>query len=109
MDSIKLNEALKIMESGEVFSIQFVTYDKKRKTGGFVKFYPEARLLQKTDSPAKQVKSESSGIKRKTKNPNHWDNATRNIKVIVNGIESSGNKKLHIFLMTMFNGKRVYL
>ena len=109
MDSIKLNEALKIMESGEVFSIQFVTFDKKRKTGGYVKHYPEARLLQKEDKKPVVKKSSSSSTARKTKNPNHWDNATRNIKVIVSGVESSGNKKLHIFLITMFNGKRVYL
>ena len=109
MDSIKLNEALRIMKSGEIFSIQFVTFDKKRKTGGFIKHYPEARLLLKDDKEKKVVKSSSGAAPIKTKNPNHWDNATRNIKVIVNGIESSGNKKLHIFLITMFNGKRVYL
>lgn len=109
MAKLRLNDALKIMDNGEVFSIEYVTFDKKRKTGGRIKYYPEAKLLKSAKSTISGSTKSTSIKAKKSTNPNHWDNATRNIKILIDGVETSGNKKLHIFLILKLNGKRVYL
>lgn len=102
---IKLNEALKIMESGERFSLSFVTLDVKRKTGGKIRSFDSAVQAKKP----KPEKSNSVKTKSPKKNPNHWTNQTRPIKPVVDGIVSSQVRKVHIFLITEFNGKKVFL
>ena len=95
------------MDTGEVFSIKFVTFDKKRKRGGALKYYPECKLLK--SEPKNNTNTTKSVRAKKSTSPNHWDNATRNLKVLINGQEMASNKKLHIFLILELNGKRVNL
>ena len=112
MSMIKLNQVLKIMQAGEIFSMSFVTLDVKRKTGGKIRQIDEARIIQKQPKLRSDFKpSEDTGKyePRLKKNPNHWTNCTRSFKIIVDGIESSSIRKVHIFLITKFNGKTVYL
>lgn len=112
MNRISLKEVLKIMLTGKTFHIEYITYDKKRKTGGNIREYNEAQLLM-PEKKASTRRTDSSSPKnteiRKTKKPNHFEHATRNLKIFANGIPISGNKKCHIFLIRKFNRKKVYL
>ena len=106
MELISLSDVLTEMKSGNLFKIKFVSYDKKRKTGGHFKEF-QAKLNikknKKNTSPSDYIQPE-----RKTKNPNHFKNATRSLKIFVDGIDTGNIKKCHIFLITEFNGKKVY-
>jgi hypothetical protein len=82
------------------FSIEFVTADTNRMTGGDLIKIEKAVLLQKND---KKILGSTSEAKAKTrKNPNHWQNSTRNI-LLPNGEK----RKLHIRLITKFNKQPV--
>jgi hypothetical protein len=105
METIQMLDVLKEMDSGRKFSLEFVSYDKARKTGGFIRFFDEAKL---TITPKEKKSLAKSKIKFQ-KNQNHFKNATRNILTFNNGNQDYGNKKVHIFLITRFNGKEVIL
>lgn len=80
------------------FSIKVRSFSVQNKTGGNIKFYPFATLLQ-----APKVK----GVKRLAmstsfKNPNHWENRTRNIK-----LQNGEIKKINILFIDEFNGQKV--
>lgn len=98
MDLIKVTDMLKTMEirgdDGQVipFSITFVTCDLKRDEGGNKITLPEAILVGGVNS---------SSV---AKNPNHYDNYTRNIRA------ANGDRliKIHPLLVTEFNGRKVY-
>ena len=80
------------------FSIKVRTFSVQNKTGGAVKFYPKAVLIQ---APKRK------GIKRlkmdtPVRNPNHWENRTRNRKLPTGEI-----KKINILFIEEFNGKKV--
>lgn len=104
---------LKVMESGNPFSIRFVTYDKQRKKGGEVREYPEAVLNQREislESPRKPFDSSDSSIThRKKHQPNHYKNATRALRILINGNKTETIVKFHIFLVLEFNGKKMIL
>ncbi len=59
------------------FSISVRTFDKKNKVGGVVKTYHNATLMQQ--GKKRSLTSLASG--KDLKNPNHWENKTRNLKV----------------------------
>lgn len=88
---------LKTMEirgdDGQVipFSITFVTCDLKRDEGGNKITLPEAILVGGVNSGSV------------AKNPNHYDNYTRNIRA------ANGDRliKIHPLLVTEFNGRKV--
>ena len=73
------------------FSITVRTYNKQNGFGGKLLIYHNATLMQ-------QPKSK----KDFEKNPNHWDNKTRNIKLADGSI-----KKIIILFIVAFNGKEV--
>ncbi len=108
---ILLNDALKEMETGNPFSISYVTLDIKRKTGGKIKKVLSAVLCgakPPTENTKKLPTAKSLRAKPK-RNPNHWDNQTRALQVLINGVPTSHIRKFHIFLITEFNNKAVYL
>lgn len=105
MDSISFKDALAEMREHKIFSIKFVSYDKKRKTGGTIKYFPQVKIIQKKKANSTLETQKSTTTKR----TNSFENATRTIKVFVDGVESSTTRKFHIFLMLEFNGKKVYL
>ena len=104
MNGVNLRDALAEMKEDKTFSIKFVSYDKKRKTGGIVKYFPEVKLIQKNKTDSTNSKTQG-----KTKRTNSYVNATRSIKVFVDGVESSTIRKFHIFLLLEINGKKDYL
>lgn len=100
---ITLKDALQAMNSGELFSMRWVTFDRKRKTGGEIKEESGCKLSgqdyreQREHNP-KGVQAPSSKL------PAHYRNRTRNI-VLPNG----DVRKVNIWFIIGFNGKKVAL
>lgn len=84
------------------FSISYLAYDKKTKTGGRIIYYETAQLamLNKTGSKAYTVPQQQ---KLKNRNPSHWKHSTRNIFPLA----STEYRKVHIWLIFEFNGCEV--
>ena len=83
----KLDESKKPMP----FSITVRTYNKQNRFGGKLCTYHGATLMQQ---PRNKRNFE--------KNPNHWENKTRNIK-----LHNGTIKKICILFIIVFNGKEV--
>lgn len=80
------------------FSIKVRTFSVQNKTGGAVKFYPEAVLIQAPKrKDIKRLKMDTP-----FRNPNHWENRTRNLKLPTGEI-----KKINILFIEEFNGQKV--
>jgi len=112
--SITLKQALAIMESGEVFSIEYVTCDHQKKQGGKKISFKEAKLLQRkknkpTTSPGIEKTTDSRIKTLKSKSPNHKTWFTRNIRILQSGKETGMIKKIHPPLIIKFNGKELTL
>lgn len=114
LKTITITDMLNQMNKGEVFSITVCSYDKKRKTGGKVKEYPEAIIS--TDDAVKDLRNNVAkkyqllevGKKViKSKNPHHYKNYTRNIGIVQDGHLTSIVHKIHIPLVIKFNGLEV--
>lgn len=87
METIKLADALAQMEAAkEPFTLRFVTYDRGRKTGGRVVEWDKCRLANKV--PGHPLRF-----------------ATRNLLVGA----GSQRRKVHIWLLLAFNGKKIVL
>jgi len=101
--TITLAEVIDKMDAGDVFSIRFVTCDHKKDSGGeLVDIYKAV----KNGSVKKEHRVQSSlqPVSRLLlKDPNHFENSTRNIKILNNG----EIRKLHIRLIRRFNGRVV--
>jgi hypothetical protein len=102
---IFLKDVLDEMAKGEPFSMTFVTYDGKRKRMGELIEVESAKCTWKEKSAEGSKNKAPEGnteVVVKTRQPNHWENATRNI--VINGTQI---RKVHIRLITKFNGKTV--
>ena len=102
---IFLNEVLNQMralkdEKQTPFSLEWRTFNSKNKMGGKLKLVSNAILCMAL--PKKEKSKNPKSINRIKKNPNHWVNRTRNIETPGGDIV-----KVHIDLITKFNGKRV--
>jgi len=95
------------MKSGELFKIKFVSFDKKRNTGGIIKEYQAKQNVKKEKKVSENLPG--AAPKKNSRNPKHFKHATRSLKVYANGIETALIKKCHIDLIVEFNGKMVYL
>ena len=89
------------------FSISVRTWQRFSKTGGALKNWAKAKMVMKEENPnlnsilsLRQKPKQRTVLKR---NPEHFENKTRNIKVLPEG----KIRKIHIRLITMFNGKKV--
>ena len=90
-----------------LFSITFRTLNRNSKTGGRLVSYEKAKLAQKEDhgdqttfEALRTVPKPRTNIKR---NPQHFRNKTRNLVVL----PQKKTRKVHINLITEFNGKTV--
>jgi hypothetical protein len=99
MEIVTLKEVLTEMRSGNIFSIRWVTANKKKKTGGTIKQYDGCRRSRATPTA-----SERPMFNGGSKKPNHYGNATRNIVIPTGEI-----RKLNVWLIIGFNGKKVVL
>ena len=96
-------DVLQAMEKPEcIFSIEFVTYNRKKKEGGERKKIHQAcksNHAYKVTSSGKNFKNDH----QVAKNPNHFKNSTRNVKDLISGKVL----KLNINLIYRFNGAKV--
>jgi hypothetical protein len=109
MGTVTIKEMLQEMNSGRVFSISFVSYDKQRRRGGEVKEYPSAVLLRTDNDTIKPKNDNKKGSVGSSTPPKHYEHATRAFRVVLNGVETSAIKKFHLFLVLQFNGKKLVL
>jgi hypothetical protein len=106
MDTILRSEVLKEVDSGEPFTMEFVTADRRRGTGG--KWIRVENWVKKVGQPAENFppgKIRRQSIQQPKKDPDHYRHGTFNI-------ENPGNKALHLHkvhtvLIQTFNGKKV--
>ena len=115
MAIILLSEALQIFHSGKVCSLTYVAADKKRGTGGKLIHIPQCVIY--SQDLEEQLKEKIPNLKfpnpdpqysiisNKSTSPNHYLNKTRNIYIPA----TRSIQKLHIKLITAFNGKKVLL
>jgi hypothetical protein len=102
-DTITLKEAIKLLDTGVLCNLAFITSDKKRDTGGewivVVDCKKHIFLSLKNQKKMEDVQPISSGV---FKNPNHYQNSTRNIK-----LKNGDIRKIHLRLIRRFNNKIV--
>lgn len=104
MDHIPFEEALKIIESGDVVSLKYVTYDHKRKTGGEIRILEQGMI---TTPKRNRVKTNTNASS--TKAQNHYKSFTRNFFVCIDGERTASIKKIHLNFILELNGKKVML
>lgn len=110
-------DMLEYMETGKPFSLTFVTYDRKRKTGGKPQRYAEAILVQpkkeaaaaarRSLTPAEARAAEHRERNERRADPNHRSWYTRNIRILQDGQATTIVRKIHPPLVLEFNKKRV--
>ena len=89
------------------FSIKARTLNRYSKTGGKMLHYPKAKLVMAEENPnansvqSLRYKPEPTSTERR--NPNHFENKTRNIKVL----PQNHIKKIHIRYIIEFNNQKV--
>ncbi|OLY92293.1 hypothetical protein SAMN05444008_11559 [Cnuella takakiae] len=103
-DFITLKEVLSWMDSGSTFSIAFITANQRTKTGGELIEIAEGQKsgwqLPEDRKKQEKLQAPSEGVR---KAPNHYENSTRNIRIVAN----NDIRKVHIRLIRKFNGKTV--
>lgn len=81
------------------FTVSVRSFDKKNKTGGKYTTYFNATLMQQ--GKKRSLTSLKEG--RDLKNPNHWENKTRNIKTP----DLARPQKINILSIIKYNGFNV--
>ncbi|MBN8565235.1 MAG: hypothetical protein J0M25_00685 [Flavobacteriales bacterium] len=83
-----------------LFEIEYRTFNSNNKSGGALKKY-KGRLLVKPISKGKVFNpyEHEYRVFRARKNPNHWDNRTRNIE-----LENGMIRTIKILYIIKFNG-----
>jgi hypothetical protein len=106
MDTILRSEVMKLVDTGDPFTMEFVTADRRRGTGGklieVINWVKKVGQPVEDTIPGKHIRRKASEVK---KDPDHWRHGTFNI-------ENPGNKalhlhKVHVPLMQTFNGKKI--
>lgn len=101
-DSILFADVIKYLDSGQPFQFCFITYDQKRKKGGeYIEIKSAVKFMAKP-AAQKSIEAAQPIFKGVSKNPHHFENATRNIK-----LENGQLRKIHIRLIRIFNHKKV--
>lgn len=105
VQTIMFEDAMKLLESGKVCSLRYVSFDKQRKSGGKLKFIHEAMLTvpRSTDGTFKHDPVE---VKRE-RQPAHPANGTRNFYKCIDGQITMTIRKIHVDLIVEIDGKRV--
>ena len=106
MEIIDLKEALSIISSGKPFSIKWVQFDKKRKTGGKIKYMPS--MVGSTEETRNKV-LEKNTDPLASKSRNHFDNMTRTLLIVIDGLVTNSFRTVHVFLILEINGKKLML
>ena len=108
---IRLWEALETMDSLDAsgkpvrFQLKFVTANRTTGEGGDIIELKDATKCSVRTRDGREIfpqRSFSSAAERPGKNPNHYANATRNIR-----LPNGQKRKLHIRLIIEFNHQKV--
>lgn len=99
-------------KSSEGFAVKFDmkarSYNKQSRTGGKMYHYNKAKLVMEegkmtdVEKEVNSLKFKKSPKKNIEKNPQHYSNKTRNIR-----LEDGSIKKININYIIEFNGKKV--
>jgi hypothetical protein len=109
MAQITVKDMLEEMELGQPFSLQYVTFDMRRRKGGRIITHHEARLLQKDDQKATRARTkmeddiERAALIKAGRDPRHMKWYTRNIVLLQDGVPTSVVLKIHPPLVLLFN------
>ncbi|MDN3595319.1 hypothetical protein [Zunongwangia endophytica] len=112
-ETIYLNQVLEIMRKPDSdgkavkFDIAVRTFNRNSKSGGTLNSYENAKQVMKEAGMDKNSiyalqHFKKSKIPKIRKNPQHFSNKTRNIR-----LENGEVKKIHIRYIISFNGKKV--
>ncbi|SHL26476.1 hypothetical protein SAMN02746009_02448 [Hymenobacter psychrotolerans DSM 18569] len=94
------------MEQAETgFTLRFVLADRKRKKAGKIVEWHHCRFSRPKQGQRKKLVPAEEAAPRAGRQPAHFANATRNV---VQG-KSTQIRKVHIWLILAFNGKKVVL
>lgn len=120
--TIRLKDALALLDGPAPVPVQWVKCDVRRQRGGDFGKLPAARLaggprpaaaplrkptaLEESDADRAAVAADGQvPVPTGTKDPAHWVNATRNLVDTRTGTLI----KIHIYLLTHVAGRKVYL
>ena len=110
--TIRLKDALALLESGTPVAVRWVTCDRRRKTGGEFRELAAARIGSGTAEapPASPVltgepAADLATVTRIARDPDHTANATRNLLDTATG----NLVKVHIYLLVAVAGRKVIL
>ncbi len=104
MDNVSFEDAIKMLESGKPVFVRYVSYDKRRKTGGKVKDHQVIITRMKSDRI-----SPEEARKKSDKAQNHYDNSTRNCFQCIDGQVTMSVKTIHLPLIMQINNLNVML
>lgn len=112
-DTIYLQDVLRQMRTLDKdgravpFSVAVREFQRYSRTGGKLHRYPKAKMVMQEENPnADSERSLRTKPRKKAefkKPPNHFENKTRNIKVLPGG----EIRKINIRFIIEFNGKKV--
>lgn len=127
--TIRLKDALALLDGPAPVPVRWVKYDRRRHTGGDFGDLPAARLGQGRQKATGELRAPTAAeetdeqraacaaegqvpvpdaqapVPLGTKNPAHWQNATRNLL----NTQTGKLVKIHIYLLTHVAGRKVYL
>lgn len=104
MNDISFEDAIDLLESGKPVLVRYVSYDKRRKTGGKIKDQEVVITIMKKD----RVSTEEAK-KRTEKAANHYDNFTRNCFQCIDGNATMSVKTIHLPLILQVNNLNMML
>jgi hypothetical protein len=120
--TIRLKDALALLDGSAPVAVRWVKCDVRRQTGGDFGRLPAARIgrgkrqaagelrlptaTEETDADRAAVAADGQvPVPSGTKDPDHWVNATRNL------VDTRSGKlvKIHLYLLTHVAGRKVYI
>lgn len=110
MSTVSFSECLKIINKKDKlgnsfpFDADVYTYNKNSKKGGVLKSYQNVKLLawEKQERTLQGLTKQATAEVKTTRNPNHFQNRTRNIE-----LPNGDIRKIHLRLIDSINGQKV--
>lgn len=99
MNVLSFRQVRQHIDSGKPFTATVVKYDRKRKTGGAI-WEIEAQLAKEKPNKRPQTKREHL----RGAIHNNYAHYTRNVRMLMDGLETSLIRKIHVPLIIKFNG-----
>ena len=120
--TIRLKDALTLLDGAAPVAVKWVKCDVRRQTGGDFGQLPAARIARRSKPAAAELRqptaAEETAADRAAvaadgqvlvpgtgKDPDHWANATRNLV----DMRTGKLVKIHIYLLTHVAGRKVFI